>query len=171
VIVGALKTGTGSDLKESLAGTKVRVAVGLRQGSGSMAQARSAASPKRTARWRDVRRHPQVRPRDPSHLRCAQAQLYKQVFGALSRATLGCRTAFFSATETTGEKFSSQHQCDRSLPKGMGPSCAGCTSRDAIERCRHQHQLRVEQDLDGHATDIARAWSVALGAPYSSRRP
>jgi len=88
------------NLKESLAGTKVRVAVGLRQGSGSMAQARSAGFSEKDGTLGEM--FDVIRKSDLVILLisdAAQAQLYKQVFEALRPgATLACRTAFFSAT-------------------------------------------------------------------------
>jgi ketol-acid reductoisomerase len=53
-------------------------------------------------------------------------------------------------------------------PKGMGPSV-----RRLYEQGREVNgagintSFAVEQDIDGRATDIALAWSVGLGAPYT----
>ena len=100
----------------------------------------------------------------------AQTQLYKKVFEALRPGTtLGLSHGFLLGyLETTGERFPANVNVIAVCPKGMGPSV-----RRLYEQGREVNgagintSFAVEQDLDGRATDVALAWSVALGAPYT----
>jgi ketol-acid reductoisomerase len=159
------------NLKESLAGTKVKVAVGLRKGSESMAEARAAGFSEADGtlgEMFDVIGHSDLVILLISD--AAQAQLYKKVIESLRPgATLGLSHGFhLGYLETTGERFPATVNVIAVCPKGMGPSV-----RRLYEQGRDLNgagintSFAVEQDLDGHATDIALAWSVALGAPYT----
>ena len=159
------------NLKESLAGTNVRVAVGLRHGSESMAEARAAGFDEKDGTLGEM--FDVIRKSDLAILLisdAAQAQLYKKVFEALRPgATLGLSHGFLLGyLETTGERFPSNINVIAVCPKGMGPSV-----RRLYEQGREVNgagintSFAVEQDLDGRATDVALAWSVALGAPYT----
>jgi ketol-acid reductoisomerase len=159
------------NLKESLAGTEIRVAVGLRDGSESFAEARAAGFSEQDGTLGEM--FSVMRGSDLAILLisdAAQAQLYKQVFEALRPgATLGLSHGFLLAyLETVGERFPPNVNVIAVCPKGMGPSV-----RRLYEQGREVNgagintSFAVEQDLDGRATDIALAWSVALGAPYT----
>jgi ketol-acid reductoisomerase len=53
-------------------------------------------------------------------------------------------------------------------PKGMGPSVRRLYEQGReINGAGINASFAVEQDIDGRATDIALAWSVGLGAPYT----
>src|ERR1700686_759667 len=174
--IGAIGWGSqgpaqAQNLKESLAGTGVRVAVGLRQGSNSMAKARSAGFSEKDGTLGEM--FDVIRKSDLVILLisdAAQAQLYKKVFAALRPgATLGLSHGFLLGyLETTGERFPETVNVIAVCPKGMAPSV-----RRLYEQGREVNgagintSFAVEQDLDGRATDIALAWSVALGAPYT----
>jgi len=159
------------NLKESLSGTNTRVAVGLRQGSESMAEARAAGFSEADGTLGEM--FDVIRKSDLVILLisdAAQAQLYKKVFEALRPgATLGLSHGFLLGyLETTGERFPETVNVIAVCPKGMGPSV-----RRLYEQGREVNgagintSFAVQQDLDGRATDIALAWSVALGAPYT----
>jgi ketol-acid reductoisomerase len=159
------------NLKESLEGTGIRVAVGLRAGSESLAEARAAGFSEKDGTLGEM--FEVIRGSDLVILLisdAAQAQLYKQIFGALRPgATLGLSHGFLLAfLETEGERFPANVNVIAVCPKGMGPSV-----RRLYEQGREVNgagintSFGVEQDLDGRATDIALAWSVALGAPYT----
>jgi ketol-acid reductoisomerase len=161
------------NLKESLAGSDIRVAVGLREGSESMAEARAAGFSEKDGTLGEM--FDVIRKSDLVILLisdAAQAQLYQKVFEALKPgATLGLSHGFLLGyLETTGEKFPSNVNVIAVCPKGMGPSV-----RRLYEQGREVNgagintSFAVEQDLDGRATDIALAWSVGLGAPYTFR--
>jgi ketol-acid reductoisomerase len=159
------------NLKESLAGTGVRVAVGLRKGSESMAAAAAAGFSEADGTLGEM--FSVIAASDLVILLisdAAQAQLYKKVFEALRPgATLGLSHGFLLGyLETTGERFPATVNVIAVCPKGMGPSV-----RRLYEQGREVNgagintSFAVEQDLDGRATDVALAWSVALGAPYT----
>ena len=159
------------NLKESLAGTKVRVAVGLRKGSESMGEARAAGfseSDGTLGEMFDVIARSDLVVLLISD--AAQAQLHKRVFESLRPgATLGLSHGFLLAyLETIGERFPSNVNVIAVCPKGMGPSV-----RRLYEQGRELNgagintSFAVEQDIDGRATDIALGWSVGLGAPYT----
>jgi ketol-acid reductoisomerase len=159
------------NLRESLEGTGIRVGVGLREGSESFAEARAAGFSEKDGTLGEM--FSVIRGSDLTILLisdAAQAQLYTQVFKALrAGSTLGLSHGFLLGyLETTGERFPASVNVIAVCPKGMGPSV-----RRLYEQGREVNgagintSFAVEQDLDGKATDVALAWSVALGAPYT----
>ena len=159
------------NLSESLEGTGIRVAVGLRAGSESFAEARAAGFSEADGTLGEM--FDVIRGSNLAILLIsdgAQAQLYKTIFEALRPgATLGLSHGFLLAyLETVGERFPPNVNVIAVCPKGMGPSV-----RRLYEQGRNLNgagintSFAVEQDRDGRATDIALAWSVALGAPYT----
>jgi ketol-acid reductoisomerase len=159
------------NLRESLQGTGIRVAVGLRASSESLAEARTAGFSESDGTLGEM--FEVIRGSDLTILLIsdgAQAQLHRQVFDALRPgSTLGLSHGFLLAyLETVGERFPSTINVVGVCPKGMGPSV-----RRLYEQGRQVNgagintSFAVEQDLDGKATDVALAWSVALGAPYT----
>src|SRR4029077_15618452 len=113
------------NLKESLAGTKIKVAVGLRAGSESMAEAPAAGLQEADGTLGEM--FEVIANSDLVVLLisdAAQAQLYKKVFAALKAgATLGLSHGFLLGyLETTGEGFPSNVNVIAVCPKGMGPS-------------------------------------------------
>ncbi|MGH7765764.1 MAG: ketol-acid reductoisomerase, partial [Candidatus Dormibacteraceae bacterium] len=161
------------NLKESLDGSGIRVAVGLRTGSESFAPARAAGFAEKDGTLGEM--FEVIRASDLAILLIsdgAQAQLHKKVFEALRPgATLGLSHGFLLAyLETAGAGFPANINVIAVCPKGMGPSV-----RRLYEQGREINgggintSFAVEQDLDGRATDVALAWSVALGSPYTFR--
>ncbi len=159
------------NLRESLAGTGIRVAVGLREGSESLDEARAAGFSEKDGTLGEM--FGVIRGSDLTILLisdAAQAQLYRHVFNALRPgSTLGLSHGFLLGyLETVGEKFPATVNVIAVCPKGMGPSV-----RRLYEQGREVNgagintSFAVEQDLDGRATDVALGWSVALGAPYT----
>jgi ketol-acid reductoisomerase len=159
------------NLRESLEGTGIRVAVGLREGSESFAEAEAAGFSQKNGTLGEM--FSVIRDSDLTILLisdAAQAQLYREVFKALRPgSTLGLSHGFLLGfLETVGEKFPANVNVIAVCPKGMGPSV-----RRLYEQGREVNgagintSFAVEQDLEGHATDIALAWSVGLGAPYT----
>jgi ketol-acid reductoisomerase len=159
------------NLRESLEGTGVRVAVGLREGSESLAEARAAGFSEKNGTLGEM--FAVIKGSDLAILLisdAAQAQLYPQIFKALRPgSTLGLSHGFLLGyLETVGEKFPANVNVIAVCPKGMGPSV-----RRLYEQGREVNgagintSFAVEQDLDGRATDLALAWSVGLGAPYT----
>ena len=159
------------NLRESLAGTAIKVAVGLREGSESLAEARAVGFTEHDGTLGEM--FEVVAASDLVMLLisdAAQAQLYRKVFDAMKPgSTLGLSHGFLLGyLETTGERFPHNVNVIAVCPKGMGPSV-----RRLYEQGREVNgagintSFAVEQDLDGRATDIALAWSVGLGAPYT----
>src|ERR1700687_5537075 len=159
------------NLRESLTGTPIRVAVGLRAGSESLAEARAAGFSEADGTLGEM--FSVISQSDLVILLisdAAQAQLHKQVFDALRPgATLGLSHGFLLAyLDTIGARFPSGVNVIAVCPKGMGPSVRRLyeQGRD-VNGAGINTSFAVEQDLDGRATDVALAWSVALGAPYT----
>src|SRR2546428_8466424 len=159
------------NLKESLAGTGVRVAVGLRKSSESLAEARAAGFSEANGTLGEM--FEVIGNSDLVVLLisdASQAQLHKRVFESLKpAATLGLSHGFLLAyLETIGERFPANVNVIAVCPKGMGPSVRSLSEHGReVNRAGINTSFAVEQDLDGRATDVALAWSVALGAPYT----
>ena len=159
------------NLRESLARTGIRVVVGLREGSESFAQARAAGFTETEGTLGEM--YEVIRRSDLAILLIsdvAQAQLHREIFEALRPGTtLGLSHGFLLAyLETVGERFPSSINVIAVCPKGMGPSVRRLYEQGReINGAGINTSFAVEQDLDGHATDVALAWSVALGAPFT----
>jgi ketol-acid reductoisomerase len=159
------------NLRESLEGTGIRVAVGLRKGSESFGEAKAAGFLEHDGTLGEM--FDVIRGSDLTILLisdAAQAQLHPQIFEALKPgSTLGLSHGFLLGyLETAGGSFPAGVNVIAVCPKGMGPSV-----RRLYEQGREVNgagintSFAVEQDIDGRATDIALGWSVALGAPYT----
>ena len=159
------------NLRESLRGSGIKVAVGLRSESDSLVVARTAGFSEADGTLGDM--FSVISQSDLVILLisdAAPAQLYRPVFEALKPgATLGLSHGFLlSYLEAVGQRFPANVNVIAVCPKGMGPSV-----RRLYEQGREVNgagintSFAVEQDIDGRATDIALAWSVGLGAPYT----
>jgi ketol-acid reductoisomerase len=159
------------NLRESLAGTRIRVVVGLRDGSGSREAARAVGFTESDGTLGEMF---EVIKRSNLVLLlisdAAQAELYPQIFRALRPGgTLGLSHGFLLGhLRNLGDTFPSSVNVVGVCPKGMGPSV-----RRLYEQGREVNgagintSVAIEQDIDGRATDIALAWSIGLGAPYT----
>ncbi|MDR7484391.1 MAG: ketol-acid reductoisomerase [Armatimonadota bacterium] len=159
------------NLRESLEGTPITVVVGLREGSGSFEAARQAGFTEASGTLGDMF---EVIERSDLVLLliadAAQAALYPRIFQALRPgATLGLSHGFLVGhLRNMGDRFPPTVNVIGVCPKGMGPSV-----RRLYEQGRETNgagintSFAVEQDIDGRATEVALAWSVALGAPYT----
>lgn len=159
------------NLRESLAGTPIRVVVGLREGSGSFEAARRAGFGETDGTLGEMF---DVIARSDLVLLlisdAAQAELYPRIFGALRPGTtLGLSHGFLLGhLRNMGDAFPSAVNVIGVCPKGMGPSVRRLYEQGReINGAGINTSFAVEQDVDGRATDIALAWSVALGAPYT----
>ena len=159
------------NLHESLAGTGIKVVVGLREGSESFEDARAAGFSEQEGTLGEM--FSVIRDSDLAILLiadAAQANLHERIFAALKPgATLGLSHGFLLGfLETTGGHFPANVNVIAVCPKGMGPSVRRLYEQGReINGAGINTSFAVEQDLDGRATDIALAWSVALGAPYT----
>ena len=161
------------NLRESLEGTGIRVVVGLRSGSESLAEARAAGFTESDGTLGEM--FEVIRASDLAILLisdAAQAALYRDVFKALRPgATLGLSHGFLLGyLETAGETFPEDINVIAVCPKGMGPSVRRLyeQGRD-VDGAGINSSFAVQQDLNGRATDVALGWSVAIGAPYTFR--
>ena len=159
------------NLRESLEGTGIRVKVGLREGSRSMAEARAAGFTEEQGTlggMLDV-----VRESDVVLLLisdAAQAELFPEIFRALRPgATLGLSHGFLIGhLKNVGARYPSKVNVIGVCPKGMGPSVRRLYVQGrTVDGAGINSSFAVEQDVDGRATDLALGWSVALGSPYT----
>jgi ketol-acid reductoisomerase len=158
------------NLRESLEGTDIKVKVGLREGSSSMANARSAGFKEEDGTLGEM--YQVIRESDMVILLisdAAQAENFQQVFDNLKAgATLGLSHGFLLGyIESVGLKFPKDINVVAVCPKGMGPSVRRLYEQGKkINGAGINSSFAVEQDINGKATDQALGWAVAVGAPY-----
>jgi ketol-acid reductoisomerase len=159
------------NIKESLAGTNIRVKVGLRPGSSSEKEAEKAGFSKKDGTLGEM--FETVKESDLVLLLisdAAQAELFGRVFEAMKPgATLGLSHGFLLGhMKNVGAKFPANINVVGVCPKGMGPSVRRLyVQGKEVNGAGINASFAVEQDVDGRATDIALGWSVALGSPYT----
>jgi len=159
------------NFRDSLEGTGIVVKVGLRSGSASMDEARAAGfneADGTLAEMFDV-----IAESDLVMLLIsdsAQAEMFEQVFAKMRPgATLGLSHGFLVGhMNNVGAKFPANINVVAVCPKGMGPSVRRLyVQGSTVNGAGINSSFAVEQDIDGRATDIALAWSVAIGSPYT----
>jgi ketol-acid reductoisomerase len=159
------------NLRDSLEGTGIKVKVGLRAGSSSMAEARKAGFTEENGTLGEM--FAVVRESDLTLLLiadAAQAELYGKVFESLRPGTtLGLSHGFLLGhLKNQGAKFPANVNVIAVCPKGMGPSVRRLyVQGKEVNGAGINASFAVHQDIDGRATDYALAWSVALGSPYT----
>ena len=159
------------NLRDSLEGSGIRVKVGLRPGSESMAQARKAGFSEENGTLGEM--FAVIRESDIALLLiadAAQAELFPKVFESLRPgATLGLSHGFLLGhLKNVGAKFPANVNVIAVCPKGMGPSVRRLyVQGKEVNGAGINASFAVQQDVDGKATDYALAWSVALGSPYT----
>src|SRR5215468_554632 len=159
------------NLRESLTGTGIKIKVGLRPGSTSMAQARAAGFTEENGTLGEM--FAVIRESDMVLLLiadAAQGAQYKEIFAALKPgATLGLSHGFLLGhLENEGAKFPDHINVIGVCPKGMGPSVRRLyVQGKEINGAGINSSFAVVQDVDGKATDQAIGWAIAIGAPYS----
>ncbi|MCC9707728.1 ketol-acid reductoisomerase [Streptomyces sp. MNU76] len=102
----------------------------------------------------------------------ALAAHHREIFAALKPgATIGLSHGFLLGhLRATGGDFPPGHGVIAVCPKGMGDSVRRLYEQGAeINGAGISSSYAVHADPDGHATDRALAWSVALGSPYTFR--
>ncbi len=158
------------NLRDSLEGTDIRVKVGLREGSSSMASAREAGFTEESGTLGEM--YGVIAESDMVILLisdAAQVENYKKIFATMKDgATLGLSHGFLLGhLESVGEKFPADMNVIGVCPKGMGPSVRRLyVQGKEINGAGINCSFAVEQDLDGRATDQALGWAIAIGAPY-----
>jgi len=159
------------NLRDSLAGTEIKVKVGLRPGSSSAEAARAVGFTEEDGTLGEM--FEVVRESDLVLLLisdAAQVELYERVFESLRPgATLGFSHGFLLGhMKNVGARFPERINVIGVCPKGMGPSVRRLYLQGKeINGAGINSSFAVEQDVDGRATDLALGWSVALGSPYT----
>ncbi len=159
------------NLRDSLEGTKIRVKVGLREGSPSEAAARAEGFSQESGTLGEM--FDIIKESDLVILLisdAAQAQLYKKIFASMKDgATLGLSHGFLLGyLKSINEALPKNINIIGVCPKGMGKSV-----RRLYEQGREKEgagincSFAVEQDINGKATDYAIGWAVGIGAPFS----
>ena len=157
------------NLRDSLENTEIKVKVGLREGSGSMDQARKAGFTEETGTLGEM--YNVISESDLVLLLISDAALadnYGRIFSSLKPgATLGLSHGFLLGyMETVGAKFPNQINVIAVCPKGMGPSVRRLYEQGKeVNGAGINASIAIEQDVNDRATDYAIAWSIALGAP------
>jgi ketol-acid reductoisomerase len=159
------------NLRDSLAGTGIKVKVGLRENSESIAKASEAGFTAENGTLGEM--FEVIAESDLVILLisdAAQVQNYKQIFKALKPGSiLGFSHGFLLGyLDSMGEKLPKHFSVIGVCPKGMGPSVRrlyeqGKEGNGAGINC----SFAVEQDLlKGRAKEVALAWAIAIGAPF-----
>ncbi|WP_030614010.1 ketol-acid reductoisomerase [Streptomyces fulvoviolaceus] len=161
------------NLRDSLAGTDIRVTVGLRPGSRSAADARAHGFTEEDGTlgdWLAV-----AADSDLVVLLIADAALaahHQEIFALLKPgAAIGLSHGFLLGhLRETGGDFPPGHPVIAVCPKGMGDSVRRLYQQGAeINGAGINSSFAVHADPDGRAADLALGWSVALGSPYTFR--
>src|SRR5882757_1066046 len=158
------------NLRDSLGGA-VRVTVGLRDGSGSVEQARAAGFSEAAGTLGEM--YQVIADSDLVILLiadAAQAELHESIFAALRPGTtLGLSHGFLLGfLSDQGKAFPSEVDVIAVCPKGMGKSVRALYQQGReVNGAGINASFAVHQDVTGHATDRALGWSVALGAPFT----
>jgi ketol-acid reductoisomerase len=159
------------NLRDSLAGSGIKVKVGLRPGSESMAEAREAGFTEADGTLGEM--FEVVRESDLVLLLisdAAQAELFQQIFKEMRPGTtLGLSHGFLIGhMKNVGASFPESINVIGVCPKGMGPSVRRLYLQGmSVNGAGINSSFAIHQDVDGRATDLALGWSVALGSPYT----
>lgn len=159
------------NLRDSLEGTGIKVKVGLREGSPSIAAAERAGFTRENGTLGEM--YEVIAESDLVLLLiadAAQAEQYEQIFAAMRPgATLGLSHGFLLAhLKNVGASFPSHINVIGVCPKGMGPSVRRLYEQGAdINGAGINSSFAIHQDVTGRATDYALAWSIAIGSPYT----
>ncbi len=159
------------NLRESLAGTGIKVVVGLRENSGSIPSAEAAGFTREAGTLGEM--YQVIAESDMVLLLIADAataQNYQKIFEAIRPgATLGLSHGFLLGyLQSIGQTFPDNINVIAVCPKGMGPSVRRLYEQGKeVNGAGINCSFGVHQDIDGKATDYALGWAVALGAPFT----
>jgi len=159
------------NLRDSLAGTGIKVKVGLRANSASMAQAEKVGFTAANGTLGEM--FAVIAESDLVLLLIAdgaQAQNYRQILDAIRPgATLGLSHGFLLGyLQSIGETFPAEINVIAVCPKGMGPSVRRLYEQGKeVNGAGINASFAIHQDVNGKATDYALGWSVALGSPWT----
>ncbi|RZT20492.1 ketol-acid reductoisomerase [Kribbella sp. VKM Ac-2569] len=159
------------NLRDSLEGTGITVAVGLRPESRSVEDARAQGFSEKDGTlgdWLEV-----AAASDLVILLIADAALaahHEEIFAVLKPGTtIGLSHGFLLGHLTSiGSAFPAGHPVIAVCPKGMGDSVRRLYKQGAtVNGAGINASIAVHTDPDGHAWDRALAWSIGLGSPYT----
>src|SRR6266540_6711254 len=159
------------NLRDSLAGTGIKVKVGLRAGSSSMDEARKAGFSEQDGTLGEM--FATIRESDIALLLisdAAQGELFPRVFESLRPgSTLGLSHGFLIGhLRNVGAKLPANINVIGVCPKGMGPSVRRLyVQGKEINGAGINSSFAVVLDVNGQATDQAIGWAISIGAPYS----
>ena len=161
------------NFRDSLAeaGMDVPVAIGLREGSASRADAERLGFTEEAGTLGNV--IDVVKDSDLVLLLisdAAQASLYPEIMEAMKPgATLGLSHGFLlGVMQSDGTDFRKDINVVLVAPKGMGPSVRKLYEQGKeVNGAGINASFAVHQDATGDATDVALGWSIALGSPFS----
>ncbi len=159
------------NLRDSLVGTDIKVKVGLRENSPSMAQAEKVGFTKANGTLGEM--YAVIAESDLVLLLiadAAQAQSYQEIFKAMRPgATLGLSHGFLLGyLQGIGATFPADINVIAVCPKGMGPSVRRLYEQGKeVNGAGINSSFAIHQDVNGKATDYALGWSVALGSPWT----
>ena len=157
------------NLRDSLAGTGIRVKVGLRADSSSVASAEAVGFSRADGTLGEM--YQVIAESDLVLLLIAdgaQAENYREIFKAIRPgATLGLSHGFLLGhLKNVGEHFPRNINVIAVCPKGMGPSVRRLYEQGReIDGAGINASFAIEQDIDGRATDYALGWAIAIGSP------
>ena len=161
---GSQASAQSMNLRESLEGSGIDIAVGLRPGSRSWDQAQEAGF--EVGDMFDVITSAQLVLLLIAD--AAQVELCHRVFEALQPgATLGLSHGFLVAhLDSVAEQFPEDISVVGVCPKGMGPSVRRLYEQGReLDGAGINASVAVHADHDGRATDRALAWAIGIGAP------
>ncbi|MEU7588298.1 hypothetical protein AB0A95_18640 [Micromonospora sp. NPDC049230] len=167
---GSQGSAQAQNLRDSL-GDRLKVVVGLRDGSKSVDAARAAGFTEADGTLGEM--FEVIAASDMVLLLIADsamAELYEQVFAALRPgATLGLSHGFLLAhLSQQGARFPENVDVIAVCPKGMGASVRALyVQGQQTNGAGINASFAVEHDRSGRAVDRALGWSVGLGAPYT----
>jgi ketol-acid reductoisomerase len=157
------------NLRDSLEGSDIRVTVGLREGSSSIAAAEAAGFTRNSGTLGEM--FAVVRESDIVLLLiadAAQAALFQDVLDAMKPgATLGLSHGFLLGhMSNVGATMPDNINVVGVCPKGMGPSVRRLYEQGKeVNGAGINASFAIEQDVNGRATDHALGWAVGLGSP------
>jgi ketol-acid reductoisomerase len=167
---GSQAPAQAQNLRDTLAGSGIRVSIGLREGSSSFQDARKVGFNEESGTLGEM--YEVIKNSDMVLLLisdAAQAELYESIFAALKPgAVIGLSHGFLLGyLESIGKSFPVGHDVIAVCPKGMGPSVRRLYEQGKSKKgAGINASFAVQQDASGKATDIALAWAVALGSPF-----
>lgn len=159
------------NLRDSLAGTGIKVKVGLRAGSSSIPHAEQAGFSAANGTLGEM--YTVIAESDLVLLLiadAAQAQLHEKLFAAIRPgATLGLSHGFLLGyLQSIGKTFPDNINVIAVCPKGMGPSVRRLYEQGKeVNGAGINSSFAIHQDVNGRATDYALGWSIALGSPWT----